>query len=119
MKLICKHCKTAYRLPENTPEGDRFHFDAMRVVSEPFTADGQVWFWSEKERKLYLNLSCKDKLDMIFLQSGQIVSAKGMIREEDVHVTWICEACGEETEVNERIPCLVNEDTKIKLMQIS
>ena len=119
MQLKCKHCNTIYTLPDSGLSGEKVCFDVMRVVSDPFMEDEQVWFWSKKEHRLYLNLSGKSVLDMIFLKSGQNVSTKGLIQDLNVHVRWKCEACGEITEINARIPCLINEETKIKLMRVS
>ena len=113
--LRCISCGMDYCLPDL----EKMVFEDMRVVSEPFSDGKHVWFWSEKDNNLYLNLSCKKELDLVFLHSGQVVTSCGKIRLKDVHVKLGCPACGHEMEIDGEIPCLINTDTKIKLMQVS
>ena len=119
MQLTCRHCNTVYKLPDEIKDGDKYHYESMRVVSDPVSEDEQVWFWCKKGQTLYLNRSCKSALDMVFLRSGQDISAWGTIREMEVHISWKCAVCGEITEIDARIPCLINEDTRIHLMRVS
>lgn len=118
LQLKCSNCGMTYQLPQLSAEDGTAEFDAMRVVSDPFSDGKQVWFWSEKENKLYLNLSCKRELDLVFLRIGQNITSVGDVQLEDVHVKWTCENCGEEMEINESIPCLVNQDTRIWLKKM-
>ena len=119
MQLICSHCHTAYSLPEIEADGRKVRFDVMHVVSDPFREGERVWFWCREGPVLYLNLSCKGPLDMVFLRAGQNISAEGTIRRIDVHVRWKCPEGGEVMEINERVPCLVNDSTRIELMRVS
>lgn len=116
-RLICEQCHTAYFLPDKKAKDKLVCLDVMRVLTDPFQADNHVWFWSGNERTLYLNLSCKDALDMVFLRPGQSISSRGVIREMNVHVEWKCAKCGHIIEVDDKIPCLISEDTKIELEQ--
>ena len=54
---------------------------------------------------------------MVFLRPGQSISSRGVIREMNVHVEWKCAKCGHIIEVDDKIPCLISEDTKIELEQ--
>ena len=105
-------------MPDVTELNQPEEYNVMRVASDPFSDGRQVWFWSESDNCLYLNLSCKDELDLVFLKKGQDISSKGNIQMENVHVKWICESCGNEIEIRDWVPCRINKETRIRLMKV-